>query len=86
MGHDEGPRLVETTIVSEVWADGIGKIEKIGKGTYRIYFYRVKRPLNGEGPEEHEIVATIITSFAHIQSTLTMLNELAIEVTFPRLH
>jgi hypothetical protein len=74
----EKPRLVESmAAVPEFWCDGVGKVEKLGEGAYRILLYRIKRPLDGEGPDEHEVVAAVLTNLKHIHSTLMLLRALA---------
>jgi hypothetical protein len=71
--EQDRPRLVELGNVPEFWADGIGKIEDLGGGTYRLLLYKVHRPLDGEGPVEHEVVAAVLVNLAMVSSILPAL-------------
>jgi hypothetical protein len=76
MEFAEQPRLVELGAMPEFWCDGVGRIEALGGGTYRLLLYRVHHPVNGEGPTEHEIVAAVLTNLATLSQALPMLQVL----------
>ncbi len=76
-GDAERPHLVETGVVSDVWIDGIGKIEHLGGGTFRFLLYKVHRPVNGEGPCEHDVVLAVLCNTATIRNALPALLALA---------
>lgn len=71
------PRLVELGLPLESWVDGFGNIENLGSGVFRIPFYKVRKPLSGDGPDEHEIVFYALIRLANITEGLMMLRELA---------
>ena len=66
-------RLVETTVLPDVWIDGIGKIEKIAADTYRLLLYRTRRPIEG-GPDEHEVVLSVVASGSSAGAALALVN------------
>lgn len=80
----EHPPLVELGEVPERWVDGIGKVEALGGGAYRVLLCRTKRPLDEGGLVEREIVFSMITNTAGVQSLLVTLRAIA-EGAFDRL-
>lgn len=73
----DAPPLVELAPVPEFWVDGIGKVESLGGGAYRILLYKIKRPPEGDAPVEREIVAAVLTNLAHVNQAIALLRALA---------
>jgi hypothetical protein len=76
MASPDQPRLVEMGPVRDVWVDGIGKIEPLGGGTYRVVLYRVHQPLDGQGPVEHDVVVAILANMPALESAAATLRAL----------
>jgi hypothetical protein len=52
--------MVEPVPISEIFASGLGKIEDIGGGCLRLYFYVLQAPLESVGPAERVLVVKVI--------------------------
>jgi hypothetical protein len=52
--------LIEPVPVADVFVSGLGKIEKLNGGCVRIHLYVLQAPIDGDGPQEKQIVAKII--------------------------
>lgn len=73
----ERPPLVEAVAVPEFWVDGIGKVESLGGGVYRFWLYRNRRPLDGDGPMEREVVCSTLATLDTVHSAILVLRALA---------
>ena len=72
--------LVEPAIAPEFWVSGLGKVEKLEQGVYRLYFYRDKHPVDEPAaPVEWEVVVTAVTTMIGIQSMILGLQTLVAE-------
>lgn len=60
-------RLIEPTIVQDVWVDGIGRVEMLSADACRVYWYRIRRPTDGDRTPYGELVATFLTTLSHLR-------------------
>jgi hypothetical protein len=72
--------LSEPVPVLDVFASGLGKIEKLGGGCVRIYLYVLQAPLDGDGPQEKQIVAKFIMPAAALPDSILMLAQAAHDI------
>ena len=67
----------EPVPVADVFASGLGKIEKLSGGCLRIYLYAEQAPLDGEGPVEKQVVAKIVVPASALPDAILMLTQTA---------
>jgi hypothetical protein len=60
-------RLIDNALLEDVWIDGIGKIEQISSGTYRILLYRDRRAMDGSDVD-HEIRLSVLVSMNALEA------------------
>lgn len=72
--------LCEPVSITDVFASGLGKIEKIGGGCVRVYFYVMQAPLDGDGPQEKQVVAKIIVPASALPDAILMLAHVAHDI------
>jgi hypothetical protein len=71
--HGDEPPLVETNHVADVFATGIGRIERVGPSCARLTL--VCDATDGFGRPERLVVARVIVQIAGIPETLAAVSE-----------
>jgi len=69
--------LSEPVSIMDVFACGLAKIEKIGGGCVRLYLYVVQAPLDGDGPQEKQVVTKIILPISALSDAALLLAQAA---------
>lgn len=63
--------------IADMFASGLGKIETIGGGCVRLYLYVMQAPLDGDGPQEKQMVAKVIVPISALADAALMLAQAA---------
>jgi hypothetical protein len=72
--------LTEPMLTTDVFASGLGRIEKLNGGCVRIYFYVLQGPIDGDGAQEKQVVSKIILPASALSDAVLMLAHAAHDV------
>ncbi len=72
--------LSEPFPIQDVFVSGIGAVEKLNGGCVRIYLYVLQAPIDGEGPQDKQIVAKLVVPASALAEAVQLMSCAAREI------
>ncbi|XUM21022.1 hypothetical protein ACRAVF_27040 [Bradyrhizobium oligotrophicum S58] len=64
-----------------MFVSGIGAVEKLNGGCVRIYLYVLQAPIDGEGPQDKQIVAKLVVPASALAEAVQLMSGAAKDIS-----